>query len=161
MATRSNILAWSIPWMEEPGRLYSSWGCTASVMTEHPHIHIYQLFRTQTSKRVFPRKYFLISFVQNCPHKLIRKKSRRLKSAVLVLGSLKAPPSDSPTWSGPHPWPHPWEAAAHKQKKPTNRSLLNTQKCKSSDTEGFVSPTFVVKVKQDFSTSALLTIRAG
>ena len=27
MATHSSILAWRIPWAEEPGRLYSPWGC--------------------------------------------------------------------------------------------------------------------------------------
>ena len=26
MATHYNILAWRVPWTEEPGRLYSSWG---------------------------------------------------------------------------------------------------------------------------------------
>ena len=26
-ATRSSILAWEIPWTEEPGGLYSPWGC--------------------------------------------------------------------------------------------------------------------------------------
>ena len=26
MATHSNVLAWKIPWMEEPSGLYSSWG---------------------------------------------------------------------------------------------------------------------------------------
>ena len=26
MVTHSSILAWNIPWMEEPGRLYSPWG---------------------------------------------------------------------------------------------------------------------------------------
>ena len=26
MATHSNILVWRIPWTEEPGGLYSSWG---------------------------------------------------------------------------------------------------------------------------------------
>ena len=26
-ATHSSILAWNIPWTEEPGGLYSSWGC--------------------------------------------------------------------------------------------------------------------------------------
>ena len=26
MATHSSVLAWEIPWMEEPGRLYSLWG---------------------------------------------------------------------------------------------------------------------------------------
>ena len=27
MATPSSILAWEIPWTDEPGGLYSSWGC--------------------------------------------------------------------------------------------------------------------------------------
>ena len=27
MAAHSSILAWRIPWTEEPGRLYSPWGC--------------------------------------------------------------------------------------------------------------------------------------
>ena len=26
MATHSSILAWKIPWIEEPGRLHSPWG---------------------------------------------------------------------------------------------------------------------------------------
>ena len=34
MATHSNILAWRIPWTEEPGRLYSPWGSKVSDTTE-------------------------------------------------------------------------------------------------------------------------------
>ena len=34
MCTQSNILAWRIPWIEEPGRLYSPWGCKKTNMTE-------------------------------------------------------------------------------------------------------------------------------
>ena len=34
MATRSSILAWRIPWTEEPGRLQSVWS-QKSDMTEH------------------------------------------------------------------------------------------------------------------------------
>ena len=30
----SSILAWEIPWTEEPGDLYSPWGCQESDMTE-------------------------------------------------------------------------------------------------------------------------------
>ena len=33
MATHSTILAWEIPWTEEPGRL-QSWGCKESDTTE-------------------------------------------------------------------------------------------------------------------------------
>ena len=34
MATHSSILAWRIPWLEEPGQLYSSWGRKESNTTE-------------------------------------------------------------------------------------------------------------------------------
>ena len=34
MATHCSILAWRIPWTEEPGRLYSSWGPKESDRTE-------------------------------------------------------------------------------------------------------------------------------
>ena len=32
--TYSSILAWRIPWIEEAGGLYSSWGCKESDTTE-------------------------------------------------------------------------------------------------------------------------------
>ena len=34
MVTHSGILAWRIPWTEEPGGLHSSRGCKESEMTE-------------------------------------------------------------------------------------------------------------------------------
>ena len=34
MATHSSIPAWRIPWTEQSGRLYSSWGCKESDMAE-------------------------------------------------------------------------------------------------------------------------------
>ena len=42
MATHSSILAWKIPWTEEPGGLYSPWGHKESDTTErltHTHTH--------------------------------------------------------------------------------------------------------------------------
>ena len=39
MATNSNILAWRIPWTEEPGGLYSPWGCKELDMTEQLTLH--------------------------------------------------------------------------------------------------------------------------
>ena len=39
MATHSSILAWKIPWTEEPGRLHSPWGRKESDMTERLHFH--------------------------------------------------------------------------------------------------------------------------
>ena len=35
MAIHSRILARIIPWTEEPGRLYSPWGCKEPNTTEH------------------------------------------------------------------------------------------------------------------------------
>ena len=37
--THSCTLAWKIPWMEEPGRLYSPWGRKESDTTELLHFH--------------------------------------------------------------------------------------------------------------------------
>jgi len=39
MAIRSSILAWKIPWMEEPDRLYSPWGCKELDLTERLYFH--------------------------------------------------------------------------------------------------------------------------
>ena len=39
MSTHSSILAWKIPWMEEPGGL-SPWGRKESDMTERLHFHL-------------------------------------------------------------------------------------------------------------------------
>ena len=43
MATHSSILAWKIPWTEEPGRLQST-GCKEPDMTERPHFYL-SIFR--------------------------------------------------------------------------------------------------------------------
>ena len=46
MATRSGILAWKIPWIEEPGGLHFM-GLEESDMTGHKHTHILYLeFKT-------------------------------------------------------------------------------------------------------------------
>ena len=37
MATHSSILAWRIPWTEEPGGLHSPWGRKESDTTERLH----------------------------------------------------------------------------------------------------------------------------
>ena len=37
MATCSSILAWKIPWTEEPGGLHSPRGCKELDVTEHAH----------------------------------------------------------------------------------------------------------------------------
>ena len=42
MATHSSILAWDIPWTEEPGGLQSMDGIAESDMTAHTHTHTYR-----------------------------------------------------------------------------------------------------------------------
>ena len=39
MSTLSSILAWEIPWTEEPGGLYSPWCCKGLDMTEVTNTH--------------------------------------------------------------------------------------------------------------------------
>ena len=48
MTTQSSILAWKIPWTEEPGRLYSPWGHKEVDTTENTHTHTHT--HTHTSK---------------------------------------------------------------------------------------------------------------
>ena len=43
MATPSSILAWRIPWTEEPGGLYSPWGRKESDTTEQLSLHAMEL----------------------------------------------------------------------------------------------------------------------
>ena len=39
MATHPSILAWKIPWTEEPGG-FSLWGCKESDTTQHTRTHM-------------------------------------------------------------------------------------------------------------------------
>ena len=39
MATYSSILAWEIPWTEEPGRGCSPWGCKESIDRATKYLH--------------------------------------------------------------------------------------------------------------------------
>ena len=41
MATHSSILAWKIPWTEEPGQATNPRGCKESDITEHTHTRPY------------------------------------------------------------------------------------------------------------------------
>ena len=47
MATHSSILAWKIPWTEEPGRLHS-WVCKESDTTEQLHFISLQAWSNMT-----------------------------------------------------------------------------------------------------------------
>ena len=48
VATHSSILAWRIPWTEEPGRGYSLGGCKEVDMTEHTRMHTHTHTHTHT-----------------------------------------------------------------------------------------------------------------
>ena len=63
MATHSSILAWKIPWTEEPGRLYGPWGCkeldtTAHTHTRaHTHTHEYLVAQLTIRKPLVSKRY--------------------------------------------------------------------------------------------------------
>ena len=40
MATNSSVLAWEIPWTEEPGRLQSLGSQSQTLLSTHAHAHI-------------------------------------------------------------------------------------------------------------------------
>ena len=48
MATHSSIIAWKIPWMEEPGS-YSPWGCQELDRTEQLTLSLAAFFMVQLS----------------------------------------------------------------------------------------------------------------
>ena len=41
MATHSSILAWRIPWIEEPGRLQSMGSQSQTRLSNYAHTHVY------------------------------------------------------------------------------------------------------------------------
>ena len=48
MATHLSILAWKIPWTEDPGELQSKWGHKESDTTEHTHTRTHTHTHTHT-----------------------------------------------------------------------------------------------------------------
>ena len=52
MATHSTILAWKIPWVEEPCRLYSPWGRKDSDVTERLRFSLYLIKKMKYIKPV-------------------------------------------------------------------------------------------------------------
>ena len=60
MATHSSILAWKIPWTEEPGRLQSM-GSQELNMTEHTH-YIYHTINKNKDEVIFGENVIFISY---------------------------------------------------------------------------------------------------
>ena len=60
MATHSSILAWKIPWTEEPGRLYSPWGLKESDMTKRLTQLIKQLVKVNSINNGVNWHHFLL-----------------------------------------------------------------------------------------------------
>ena len=59
MATHSSILAWRIPWTEEPGG-FSPWGHKGGDMTEHTHITSPQLQGWSRARLIIQNPVLLI-----------------------------------------------------------------------------------------------------
>ena len=75
MATHSSILAWRIPWTEEPGGLQSM-GSQESDTTEHAHIYTYKTISSIVSSYLKQYNCLFISF--------IKKKSKENKVSILL-----------------------------------------------------------------------------
>ena len=56
MVTQSSVLAWGIPWTEEPGGLYSPWGRRESDPTERTHalLNSYSILNSSVDFLSFP-----------------------------------------------------------------------------------------------------------
>ena len=77
MATHSSILAWRIPWTEEPGGL-QSWSCKELDVTERAHIHTQQKLRVfkinHTPTKIKKKNGCEISLKKRrkfCPHGVV------------------------------------------------------------------------------------------
>ena len=66
MATHSSILAWKVPWTEEPGG-YSPWGCTELAMTERL---TYPLNHDKTMYDLLPAPHLFSGFSSLIPTQL-------------------------------------------------------------------------------------------
>ena len=64
MATSSSILAWRIPWTEEPGGLQSL-GSQRVNATEHTHTLSLQSKEREDRGSVFPRQKLLLIFLKS------------------------------------------------------------------------------------------------
>ena len=60
MATHSSILAWEILWTEEPGRLYSPWGCNSWTQLSYHHHHHILAFKYVQSHAIIHLTYIYI-----------------------------------------------------------------------------------------------------
>ena len=101
MAPHSSTLAWQIPWMEEPGGLYSPWDRKESDMTERLH-----WFTGAKSHQSHPtlQPYGLLPARLLCPWESPDKNAR--------VSGLPCPlPGDLPN-SGTEPWPLTFPALA-------------------------------------------------
>ena len=107
MATHSSILAWRIPWMEEPGKLPS----IGSLRVGHYWSHLALLFSTDFSFRVF------LSWISlSWESRYHKSRTPSLKSFLQIMSSLRR----SSTWGvlaemrgHGHPCPSGWAASPH------------------------------------------------
>ena len=74
MAIHSSILAWKIPWIEEPGGLYSPWGRKELDMTVYTHTQWYTYYYISeecrfmsTQLSVMVNFIYKLNWATNCP----------------------------------------------------------------------------------------------
>ena len=85
MATHSSILAWRIPWTEEPGGLHS----TGSQRVGHDRATSLSLFHFQDCHSFFPRsKHLLISWLQSPSAVILEPKKIKSVTVSIVSPSI-------------------------------------------------------------------------
>ena len=95
MAPYSSTLAWKIPWMEEPGRLYSPWGRKESDRTERLHFHFSEYICQSQSPNLSLLPYSLVTISFSTSVTLLLFCKITFLRDICWTQRLKAEPSDS------------------------------------------------------------------
>ena len=82
MATHPSVLAWKVPWTEEPARLHAPWGHKESNVTVHIHTH------TQTDQRQHTRFHTNVHMALQGDFKALSQSLLTYQEAVLGSNSV-------------------------------------------------------------------------
>ena len=117
MATHSSILAWRIPWTEDPGRLYSPEACKESDMMEHAHTHTH----THTHSEPFGSRECLTLLAESTAMKVHSGEGTELEAGGLA--------RCCPAKAGNHPWAHQTGYSSHPLGHPVLTCNVEFSRC--------------------------------
>ena len=79
MATHCSFLAWEIPWTEEPGGLYSPWGCKI----------VWHNWATQQQHNTFHTPRHISNFLCMLTHLMSQHNSTKLGTTIIFVSLVK------------------------------------------------------------------------